>query len=231
MGNYLVIGASGGIGSAVANELLEDGNEVWGTYNEGSIDNPLIKSFHLNVKDDELDFTELPDILDGVVYCPGAINLKPFHRFKLSDFRDDYELQVMGAVKCLQGIMTHLKNGHNPSVVLYSSVAVQSGFPFHATVASSKGAIEGLAMSLAAEWAPNIRVNVIAPSLTDTPLAEKLLSTDSKREANAERHPLKKLGTPEDIASLTSFLLQGKSTWITGQVFHVDGGKSTLISG
>lgn len=230
MGNYLVIGASGGIGGAIANELLKDGNEVWGTYNKGSIDNPHVKSFHLNVKDDELDFSELPDNLDGVVYCPGAINLKPFHRFKPADFRDDYELQVIGAVKSLQGTMKHLKNGHNPSVVMYSTVAVQSGFPFHTTVSSSKGAIEGLAMSLAAEWAPDIRVNVIAPSLTDTPLAEKLLSTDSKREANAERHPLKKLGTPEDMASLTAFLLQDKSTWITGQVFHVDGGKSTIIS-
>ncbi len=228
MGNYLVIGASGGIGSQIAKQLLEEGNEVWASYNKNTSTPSGTKDFHLDVTESDLDFSSLPDSLDGLVYCPGAINLKPFHRFDLEDFKSDYELQVLGAVKSLQQLLPKLKNGKDPSVVLFSTVAVQTGFPFHSVVASSKGAVEGLCKSLSAEWAPTIRVNAIAPSLSDTPLSEKLLNSESKREANAERHPLKKIGRPEDSANMACFLLQDKSAWITGQIFHVDGGKSSI---
>jgi NAD(P)-dependent dehydrogenase (short-subunit alcohol dehydrogenase family) len=139
-------------------------------------------------------------------------------------------LQVVGAVKAIQGILPNLKQAENASVVLFSTVAVQSGFNFHTQVSASKGAIEGLTRALAAELAPGIRVNCIAPSLTDTPLAGKLLNSDEKKEANAQRHPLKRIGTPSDIASMAAFLLSGASSWMTGQVLHVDGGMSSIRS-
>ena len=127
----------------------------------------------------------------------------------------------------MQNILTNLKKGVNPSIVLFSTVAVQMGFPFHAQVSSSKGAIEGLTRSLAAELSPGIRVNAIAPSITDTPLAGKLLSTEEKKKANADRHPLKQIGSPQNLAESAYFLLE-KATWMTGQILHIDGGVSSL---
>lgn len=155
-------------------------------------------------------------------------NLRPFERIKPIDFANDYNLQVIGSIKVIQAVAAKLKNADNPSIVLFSTVAVQTGLPFHTQVPASKGAIEGLTKALAAEYAPKIRVNAIAPSLTDTPLAASLLNSDAKREANANRHPLKRNGKVEDIASMAEFLLSSKSSWITGQIFHVDGGISSL---
>ena len=177
---------------------------------------------------DTLDLSILPEAIDGVVYCPGSINLLPFHRIKLDAFRADFELQVMGAIKIIQTILPHLKKSISASIVFFSTVAVQSGFNFHTQVAASKGAIEGLTRSLAAELAPKIRVNAIAPSLTDTPLASKLLGSDEKKQANAERHPLKKIGTSENMAEVVEFLLSEKSQWMSGQIMAIDGGISTL---
>jgi len=156
------------------------------------------------------------------------VNLKPFARVKPEDFVSDFQLQLVGAVKVIQASLPKLKNANSPSIVLFSTVAVQTGFNFHSLVASSKGAVEGFTRALAAEFAPKIRVNCIAPSITDTPLAGSLLNTDEKKEANAQRHPLKKIGKPEDLANLAAFLLSEKSSWITGQVLHVDGGMSSL---
>jgi NAD(P)-dependent dehydrogenase (short-subunit alcohol dehydrogenase family) len=161
-------------------------------------------------------------------YCPGSINLRPFERIKPIDFEIDYKLQVIGAIKIIQAVLPKLKKAENASIVLFSTVAVQSGFPFHTQVAASKGAIEGLTKALAAEYAPKIRVNCIAPSLTDTPLAANLLNNDQKKEANAARHPLKRIGAAEDIAHIAAFLLSEKASWITGQIMHVDGGMSSL---
>ncbi len=155
-------------------------------------------------------------------------NLRPFERIKPIDFANDYNLQVIGSIKVIQAVAAKLKNADNPSIVLFSTFAVQTGLPFHTQVSASKGAIEGLTKALAAEYAPKILVNAIAPSLTDTPLAASLLNSDAKREANANRHPLQRNGKVEDIASMAEFLLSSKSSWITGQIFHVDGGISSL---
>lgn len=228
MKNYLIIGASSGIGKALAEELAAEGHQVFGTYNKTtSSDSPNIKYYPLDVTQTiALDF--LPDQLDGLVYCPGSINLMPFKRVKPEAFTDDFNLQVVGAIKVIQAVLPRLRKSNNASIVLFSTIAVQAGFNFHAQVAVSKGAIEGLTKSLAAELAPKIRVNAIAPSLTDTPLAAKLLNTDQKKEANASRHPLKRIGTPTDIAQTAQFLLSTNASWITGQIIHVDGGMSTL---
>lgn len=230
MQNYLIIGASGGIGKAVTTQLLQQGHHVYGTFCNHPVmsDHPSVQYHHLNVLDEHQDLSYLPECIDGVVYCPGSILLRPFDKLKSADFIKDYQLQVTGAVSVLQTILPKLKKSNKASVVLFSTVAVQTGLPFHTVVSASKGAIEGLAKSLAAEWAPNIRVNVIAPSLTDTPLAKSLLNTDVKRDANAQKHPLKKIGTAEDIANLATFLLSDQSSWITGQILHIDGGLSTL---
>ena len=170
---------------------------------------------------------ELPEIdgLTGIVYCPGSINLKPFHRLTQDDFLDDYQKNVLGAVRVLQFYFRTLKKNKG-SVVLFGTVASQQGMPFHASIAAAKGGLEALARSLAAEWAPNIRVNIVNPSLTDTPLAEALLSTEQKRENAAQRHPLKKIGTPKDIAKAAVFCLE--NDWVTGQSIGVDGGMSSV---
>jgi len=230
MENYLIIGASSGIGKQLALQLANAGNRVYGTYfkNEMQSENERISYHPLNVTDETISLDFLPEELAGVVYCPGSIQLRPFERIKPQDFINDYNLQVIGAIKVLQQAASKLKQSEHASVVLFSTVAVQTGLPFHTQVSASKGAIEGLTKALAAEYAPKIRVNCIAPSLTDTPLAASLLNTDQKKEANALRHPLKRVGSAEDIANLAEFLLSQKSSWITGQIMHVDGGISSL---
>jgi NAD(P)-dependent dehydrogenase (short-subunit alcohol dehydrogenase family) len=177
---------------------------------------------------DELDMSQLPDSLDGLAYCPGSINLKPFHRITDQEFMEEFKLNVMGAIKIVRSVLPRLKNVNQASIVFFSTIAVQQGTPFHSSVASAKGAVEGLTRSLAAEFAPKIRVNCIAPSLTNTPLAARLLSSDEKKKASDERHPLKRTGEAEDIAQLASFLLSPQSSWITGQIIHADGGLSAL---
>lgn len=232
MKNFLVVGASSGIGHGIALELLKKGHQVYGTYFNAALDSldGGITWSRWDARNPEFDPTFLPDTLDGVVYCPGSISLKPFHRIPVAGFLDDYMLNVGGAVAALQATMERLKKAENPAILLFSTVAVQMGFPFHAQVAASKGAIEGLTRALAAEWAPKIRVNCIAPALTQTPLAAQLLSSAEKIEAHAQRHPLKRIGTVADIASMAAFLLLETGSWITGQVMHVDGGSSVLRS-
>jgi NAD(P)-dependent dehydrogenase (short-subunit alcohol dehydrogenase family) len=230
LNNYLIIGASSGIGKQLTEQLAAQGAQVFATYNQ-SVPPAIggaVSWRRLDARDENPDFSFLPDALHGVVYCPGAISLKPFARIKPEDFMQDYQLQVLGAVKTLQAAFPKLKNAEQASVVLFSTVAVQTGFNFHSLVSASKGAIEGLTRALAAEWAPKIRVNAIAPSITDTPLAAALLNTEEKRAANAQRHPLRKVGAPADLANLAEFLLSEKSGWITGQVLHADGGMSSL---
>ncbi len=230
MANYLIIGASSGIGKQLAKQLTASGNRVYGTYNstQASITNDLLTHHQLNVLEETPNLDFLPDTLDGVAYCPGSINLRPFGRITPEDFVEDYKLQVVGAIRIIQAVFTKLRKSGKGSIVLFSTIALQNGFPYHSQVSASKGAIEGLTRALAAEFSPKIRVNCIAPSLTDTPLAANLLSTDEKKEANAAKNPLKRNGEPADIANMAEFLLSDKANWITGQIMHVDGGYSTI---
>lgn len=217
---YLIIGGTSGIGLALTQLLEQHGHTAISASRTGAI--------HYNATTDLMDLSQLPATLDGLVYCPGSINLKPFHRLTEQDFIDDYTINVIGAVKTIQRVLPALKNSAQSSIVLFSTVAVAQGMSFHASVAASKGAVEGLTKSLAAEFAPKIRVNCIAPSLTDTPLAAKLLGNDEKRKASAERHPIKQIGSAEDIAQLAFFLLTEQSKWMSGQVIGLDGGMSSL---
>lgn len=229
--NYLIIGGSTGIGHQLAHQI-SDKHRVFATYNKHtpmpSENNRL--SFHFcNVHDDD-DFSYLPEKLHGFVYCPGSISLKPFARIQPEEFINDYRLNVTGAIKIIQQLLPKLKASGNAAVILFSTVAAQQGFNFHSMVAASKGAVEGLTRALAAELAPSIRVNCIAPSITETPLSSSLLNTDAKKESNASRHPLKRIGNPADIANMASFLLSDESSWITGQIMSVDGGMSSIKS-
>ncbi len=230
MANYLIIGGSSGIGHALVKILAAENHQVYATFNTGEFLEKItgVNYFHHEVKN-IIPEENLPETLDGFVYCPGAIDLKPFSRNTPQSFLDDYELQVVGAVRSLQAARANLLKSNNPSVLFFSTVAVQSGFSYHTKVSASKGALEGLTKALAAEYATKMRVNAIAPSLTDTPLAERILNSEEKKMANANRNPMKKLGEAHDIAHLAAFLLSDKSSWITGQIIHVDGGMSTLL--
>ena len=229
MATYLVVGGSSGIGLQVTNQLAAAGHTVHATYNTHAVESLGNIHYHaLNVLDENINVDFLPASIEGIVYCPDAISLRPFNRIPSEDFIKDYNLQVVGAVKIIQAALLKLKESKNGSIVLFSTVAVQLGLNFHSLVASSKGAIEGLTKALAAELAPTIRVNCIAPSLTNTPLAASLLNSEQKIDANAQRHPLKRVGTPLDIANAVEFLLTDKSSWVTGQILSIDGGMSTI---
>ena len=228
MKNYLVIGGSSGIGKEIS-EMLSKENIVFSTSRNnlsGTIEN--IRHIKYNVLEDEFDPGLLPNQIDGFVYCPGTINLRPFRSLKLETFRSDLELNLIGAIKTLQIILPKLQQSPSASIIFYSTVAVKTGMPFHSSVSSSKSALEGLTKSLAAEFAPNIRVNCIAPSIVNTPLANKFLNTEDKIEKAAARHPLNKIGTAKEIAQLTQYLLDEKSKWITGQIINIDGGISSV---
>lgn len=232
MNTYLIIGGSTGIGHSLVQDLASQGHRVFASFNKNpqSSENPNVSYHKLDVLDESLDLSFVPDIIDGFVYCPGSVNLKPFNRLKPASFTEDFEFQVTGCIRILQEVLPKLKTSSLASVVLFSTVAVKVGYNFHSQVAASKGAIEGLTRALAAEYAPKVRFNAIAPSITDTPLVAKFLSTEEKIQANADRHPLKKIGTAEDISSMASFLLSEKAAWITGQIFHIDGGMSSVKS-
>ncbi|MFM9001211.1 MAG: SDR family NAD(P)-dependent oxidoreductase [Opitutia bacterium] len=169
-----------------------------------------------------------PERLDGLAYFPGTIALKPFHRMTDEDFRRDLQVNFFGAVEALRSALPALKAAGSASVVLCSTVAVAQGMPMHSGIAAAKGALEGLARSLAAEWAPAVRVNLVAPGLTDTPLAAPLLNADAKREAAAKRHPLQRVGDPVHSAELVAWLLGPGSASMTGQVLRPDGGLSSV---
>lgn len=226
MKTTLIIGASSGIGKSLAQKLISQGENVI-SISRNTPDLQYSQSFIHDVLSDN-EFPKIEGAIDGLVYCPGSINLKPFRGIKVQDFKNDFELHVIGAIKSIQAYSSNLQLSKNASIVLFSSVAVQVGMTFHSSVSMSKGAIEGLTKALAAEFSPKIRVNCVAPSLTATPLADKFLNTPEKLEASNNRHPLKRIGATEDISNSVEFLLSEKSSWITGQVLHVDGGMSTL---
>jgi NAD(P)-dependent dehydrogenase (short-subunit alcohol dehydrogenase family) len=228
---FVIIGGSKGIGLSITKQLAAGNHQVTIVSRSAANFQHMqgVSGFVADITKDELDKSMLPDRIQGVAYCPGSIRLRPFHRLTEGDFISDIQINLMGAVKSIQACLPGLKKAETPaSVVLFSTVAVATGMPFHASVASAKGAIEGLTRSLAAEFAPKIRVNAIAPSLTDTDLAKSLLSDENKRKAAADRHPLKRFGQPTDIAAIATFLLDSASSWITGQVLSVDGGLGPL---
>ena len=231
MKNIIIAGAGKGIGLKTA-ELLQSENQLFtiSRKNTAELSALSTKFYQLDLVNDNLDtLNDLPETIDGLVYCPGSINLKPFNRLTAQDFLNDFNQNVLGAVNLVQKLLPNLKKAGGASIVLFSTVAAKLGMPFHASVAASKAAVEGLAKSLAAELASSkVRVNVIAPSLTDTPLAANLLNTEEKKEAAGKRHPLQRVGTAQEMAQLVSFLLSDNSSWITGQVIGVDGGMGSL---
>lgn len=236
-GTILVYGGTGGIGAATARQLVTDGYrvhlvgrdaarletlaaELEGGYTSGDVLSPDL--FPRATAD-------AGESLAGLVYAVGSITLKPIARLGEQDFLTDFRLNALGAAMAVQAALPALRNSTTlPSVVLFSSVAAQQGFAMHASISMAKAAVEGLTRSLAAELAPRIRVNAIAPSLTRTPLAGKLLANEASVAAIADLHALGRLGTPEDMANLATFLLSPEAAWITGQVFAIDGGRSTL---
>lgn len=227
--NILIVGASSGIGLSLAKNLQKKGAKlILASRNKPDLsgDYQYIKLDVLDMKD---ELKELPEILHGLAYCPGSINLKPFQSIKENDYINDFRLNTVGAAMVIQQSLKALKNAKGASIVLFSTVAANTGLSFHASIASAKGALQGFGLSLAAELASKqIRVNMIAPSLTDTPLAENLLSSDEKKEASNKRHPIGRFGKPEDISNAASFLLDSENNWITGQIIGVDGGMEKI---
>lgn len=221
MKTFIIIGGSKGIGNAIVNELSE-------THKIINISRTAPEASHTNVTHYSCDILtdDLPDIenVDGLIYCPGSINLKPISRLSLDDFRTDFEINVVGAVKAVQKYLPQLKKGSKPSMLLFSTVASKLGMPFHASVSASKSAVEGLVKSLGAELAPTIRVNAIAPTVTDTQLASKLLRNERMIENITERHPLKKFLNPEEVAATAAFLMSDKAASFSGQIFEMDCG-------
>lgn len=224
--NIVLVGGSHGIGFEIAKVLQEEFTIYVASRTNDELGNLDVNYISFDANTDTLEDAQLPDIIHGFAYCPGSINLKPFRMLSIDVFRKEMELNFFSLVNVMKSIMPKMAEGS--SMVFFSTVAVATGMPFHTSVAASKGAIEGFAKSLAAEYAPKVRVNCIAPSLVNTQLAGRLLSNDKKKEMMSNRHPLKRYGEAEDIANLAVFLLSDKSSWITGQILGVDGGLSTL---
>src|SRR6056300_881392 len=226
--NILIIGGSSGIGLALA-EHLAPHNTIYVASRSGeAVQHLNVQHIAFDATQEELDVSRLPEVLHGFVYCPGSINLRPFKGLTVEAFQSDFELNVLGAVRSLKSVLSQLSASGNAAVVFYSTVAVQTGMPFHSSIAAAKGAIEGLTRSLAAEFAPKIRVNAIAPSLVNTPLASKFLNNETKMEKANERHPMGRVGSAKEIAQATAFLLGEESSWMTGRVLQLDGGIGNL---
>lgn len=228
--NFVVVGGSHGIGLGLTQRLIESGASVTvvSRTDDQLVGLPGVTHLALDVLSENLSAEQLPSTINGFAYCPGSINLGPIRGVKPEALVEDFRLNVVGAVTTLQAALPGMKQAGHSAVVLFSTVAVAQGMKMHSSVAASKGAVEGLSRTLASELAPNIRVNCIAPALTDTPLAARLLSTEQKRAAMAEMYPLKRVGNVDDIAALAQFLLSDASSWITGQVIGADGGMSRL---
>ncbi|RZJ73692.1 SDR family oxidoreductase [Flavobacterium sp.] len=225
---FIIAGGTSGIGQQITKKLLEKGNAVLTiSRKKPEIEDPEIEHF----EHDFLSDAPLPKIetqVDGLIYCPGSITLKPIGMLKPEDILNDFKLNAAGAFAFAKAYKANLAVDRNPGILFFSSVAASVGMPFHASVSMAKGAVEGLTLALSAELSPAIRVNCLAPSLTDTPLAQPLLSNDAKKSANAERHPLKRVGTAEEIAQLAVFVLT-EATWMTGQIIGINGGLGSMV--
>jgi 3-oxoacyl-[acyl-carrier protein] reductase len=231
MKTYVLIGGSSVTAAALIQQYLQDDDVrviVFSRSDNPHSDSPNLHWYRMNILDEDFDKSLIPETVDGLVYFPGSINLKPLTSLQPDDFRNDFEINFMGAVKSIKAFYRALRKSGKGSIVLFSTVAAKIGMPYHSSIASMKAAVEGLTRSLAAEFAPHIRVNCIAPSLTDTQMAQRLLSSDERRNAVQARNPMKKIGQPDDLASAVAFLLDANSGWITGQTIAVDGGMSTV---
>jgi 3-oxoacyl-[acyl-carrier protein] reductase len=230
MKNYLLIGAGSDIATQTAHILKNEGVALYGTTrNLTEIDDQLFDhTLEIDPVNDDFPKDFLPEQLDGMVYFPGTVNLKPFKMLKDKDFNEDLGINLFGLIKALRWVLPALTRSEKASVVMFSTVAVAQGMPYHSSIATAKGAVEGLAKSLAAEYAPKIRFNCIAPSLTETKLVERLVNSEEKKTASRDRHPLRAIGDATDMAEATAFLLSSKSKWMTGQVLGIDGGISSL---
>ena len=226
--NFLIAGASSGIGASLKEKLEKEGHRVY-TIGRTPVNSAGHLSWDAGTEGPLTLPASFPDVFHGFAYLPGTIQLKPFHRTSEQDFLHDFRINVLGFTLVLQTLLPTLKKAGKSSVVAFSTVAANTGLGFHSSIAASKGALQSLCFSLASELAPaGIRVNCIAPSITDTPLASALLNTPEKREASAKRHPLGRIGTAEDLAAAAAFLLSAEAGWITGQVLGADGGFSRL---
>ena len=229
-GKFVVAGGSGGIGLGIVKRLVAEGNEVivLSRTSDGLAGLDGVNHVEVDLAKDEVTKDMLPDQINGLAYCPGTLNLATFRRLTPEVFRSDFEVNVVGAVKVIQAATQGLKAAEQSSVLMFSTVAVGQGMVAHASIAASKGAIEGLTRSLACELAPKVRVNCIAPALTDTPLTSKFFAEPDKVEAMGAKYALKRTGTVDDLAEMSCFLLGAKSGWVTGQIIGVDGGMSSL---
>jgi NAD(P)-dependent dehydrogenase (short-subunit alcohol dehydrogenase family) len=225
MKNIVIIGGSKGIGSAILLQQLET-NMVYNiSRNAPDITHPNLKHFSADVLQDALPEIET---IDTLIYCPGSINLKPIGSLSIDDFRNDFEINVIGAVKAIQKYLPVLKKGTNPSIVLFSTVAAKLGMPFHASIATAKAGVEGLVKSLGAELASVVRINAIAPTITETSLAAGILRNDRMKENMIERHPMKGYLKPEEVANMANFLISENAKSISGQIFEMDYGIVTF---
>ncbi len=225
MKKTLIIGGSKGIGNAVLKQQLEQNQVINISRSLPEINHPNLENHTLDVLADDLPAIET---LDYLIYCPGSINLKPISGLSLDDFRKDFEINVLGAVKVIQKYLPALKKGNAPSILLFSTVAAKLGMPYHASVAVAKSGVEGLIKSLGAEFAGSIRINGIAPTITDTTLAANILRNDRMKENMMERHPMKGYLNTEEVADMANFLLSEKAKSISGQIIPMDYGIVTF---
>ena len=225
MDKVLIVGGSKGIGRATLALLVEKYEVVNMSRTAPDITHNQLEHHALDVLSDQIPKI---DGINKIIYCPGSINLKPITSLKEDDFLEDFKINVLGAVRVIKTYARNLKRAENASILLFSSVAVQQGMPFHSSIAVAKAGVEGLTRSLAAEMAPNVRVNCIAPSMTDTPLASAILKNEQAIERIQERHPLKRIMEAEDIAKMAVFLISEDARAMTGQVVGIDAGMGAL---
>ena len=225
--NILIIGGNSLIGQEVIKLSNSNGDNVTAT-SRSTIDLPLENFIQLDPNEDLSGLDDLPDSIDALLYCPGSISLKSIQRMDISDIREDFRINVEGAFNVIKKVLPNLKKDEGASVVFISSVAAKSGMTFHSSIAASKAALEGFARSLASELAPRVAINCVAPSLTNTPMAEHLLNNEKKLQSSEERHPLNTIGDPVKVAKVIYNLFSAKEDWITGQTISIDGGLSSL---
>lgn len=225
MKNIVIIGGSKGIGNAILLQQLETNCVYNISRNPPEISHPNLKHYSMDVLQDTLPEIES---IDTLIYCPGSINLKPITNLSIDDFRNDFEINVIGAVKCIQQYLPQLKKGTHPSVLLFSTVAAKLGMPFHASIATAKAGVEGLVKSLGAELASSVRINAIAPTITETSLSANILRNERMKENMVERHPMKGYLKANEVAEMADFLISEKAKSISGQIFEMDYGIVTF---